>query len=179
MNNSKLAERRHAVSWYYEVNDFCQSLSEIYDVPLIKVAGIMSALSPNNTFASNCKSLEKFLKHKTDCKVSTFNGQKNKAKEIYFMENPTEEKIKAVLSGLKTLSFFENIYRPKTSKAVTIDLWMIRWAKSLKLIPEKGSLTPKRYRMLSDMVTKVANDLQLRPLEYQALLWVEQRGEIY
>lgn len=171
---------KQAINWYYEVNDFCQSLSEIYDIPLIKVSGIMSALSPNNTFASNCKSLEKFLKYKTDCKVTTFNGQKNKAIEIYFMESPTEEKIKKVLGGLKTQSFFENIYRPHTSTSVTIDLWMIRWAKTIGIMPEKASLTPKRYRMISDMVKKVALDLHLkRPHEMQALLWVKERGESY
>ena len=172
-------KNKSAINWYYEVNDFCLTLSELYHVPLIKVAGIMSALSPNNTFASNCKSLNNFLKHKGNCKVTTFNGQKEKAKQILFMDNPTEQKIKAVLSGLKTQSFFENIYRPHTSMAVTIDIWQIRWAKKLKLIPESGSLTPKRYRMLSDMVTKVARDLNLKPHEYQALTWTEIRGKQY
>ena len=57
-------KNKSAINWYYEVNDFCLTLSELYHVPLIKVAGIMSALSPNNTFASNCKSLNNFLKHK-------------------------------------------------------------------------------------------------------------------
>ena len=168
--------KQDATNWYYEVNDYCTTLSEVYGVSLIQVSGIMSALSPNNKFESNCKSLEKFLQYKGQCKVTTFNGQKLKAQAILDMDTPCENSIKEILRGNKTMAFFENIYRPKTSKAVTIDMWMIRWAKSLKLIPEKGSLTPKRYRMLSDMVTKVANDLQLKPHEWQALKWVEIRG---
>ena len=174
-----MMSKKRATQWYYDVNDFCLSLSEIYEVPLIKVTGIMSALSPNNTFAMNCKSLELFLKHKGNCKVTTFNGQKNKAKQILFMTEPTEEKIKSVLGGLKTQAFFENLYRPKTSRAVTVDVWQIRWAKSIGLIPENGTLTPKRYRRVADMVTKVANDLQLKPHEYQALTWYETRGAMY
>ncbi len=176
---SKLSERRRATSWYYDVNEFCLSLSEIYDLPLIKVCGIMSALSPNNTFKTNCMSLERFLKHKGNCKVTCFNNQKEKAKEILFMDNPTEDKIKNVLGGLKTQAFFENLYRPQTSRAVTVDIWQIRWAKSIGLIPEKGTLTPKRYRRIADMVTKVANDLQLKPHEYQALTWYETRGSLF
>lgn len=174
-----LSNKKQATNWYYEVNEFCLSLSEIYDVPLIKVTGIMSALSPNNTFSSNCKSLERFLKYKGMCRVTTFHGQKEKAKQILFMENPTEDKIKSILGGLKTQAFFENLYRPHTSRAVTVDIWQIRWAKSIGLIPEKGTLTPKRYRLIADMVTKVANDLQLLPHQYQALTWYETRGAMY
>lgn len=167
---------KNSINWYYEVNDFCLSLSEIYNVPLIKVSGIMSALSPNNTFKTNCLSLHRFLKHKGNCKVSTFNGQKEKAKQILFMDNPTEEKVKAILGGLKTQAFFENIYRPKTSKAVTVDIWMIRWAKQIDIMPENGTLTAKRYRKISDMISKVASDLSLKPHEYQALTWTKVRG---
>ena len=171
--------KKQAINWYFEINAYLQLLSEVYDVPLIKVAGIMSALSPNNTFKSNCKSLERFLETNGNCKVSTFNAQKNKALTILHMVNPTESEIKKVLSGLKTQSFFENMYRPETSKSVTIDLWQIRWAKRLGILSEKDSLTPKRYRMLSDIITKVARDLQLLPHQYQALSWVEIRGNQY
>lgn len=174
-----LTQQKQAINWYYEVNNYCLTLSEVYNISLIQVSGIMSALSPNNTFASNCKSLEKFLYHKGDCKVTTFNGQKNKAKEILFMDSPTEEKIKTVLRGDKTMSFFENIYRPHTSDSVTVDLWQIRWAKKLKLIPEKGTLTKKRYKLIAQMVRQCASELKIRPHEYQALTWVQIRGSQY
>jgi len=165
-----------ATNWYYEVNDYCLTLSEAYGIPLIKVAGILSALSPNNTFKGNCNSLEKFLEFKTDCKVSTFNGQKEKAKQIYNMVEPTESKIKAVLGGLKTQAFFCNIYQPYTSESVCIDLWMIRYARRLKLIPQEGTLTPKRYGIVEQAVREYADKLNLRPHETQALIWVDIRG---
>jgi len=87
--------------WYFRVNEYCQTISETYSVPLIKVAGIMSALSPNNTFASNVKSLEAFLRTKGNCKVSTYNGQKIKALTI--LNSPdtiTIEEVKKILGGL-------------------------------------------------------------------------------
>ena len=71
-------------NWYIEVNFYCRFLSERYNIPLIKVCGILSALSPNNTFANNIDSLERFLETRGNCKVSTFNSQKNKALDIYW-----------------------------------------------------------------------------------------------
>lgn len=167
------------INWYFEVNQYCQLLSEAYNVPLIKVAGIMSALSPNNTFDNNINSLENFLLHSGDCKVSTFNGQKAKAQKILDADNNISlEEIKYILSpvtdmGLKTKAFFDNIYQPHSSEAVTVDLWMIRWAKL------EGSLTPKRYRLISQQICNLADDAGLLPHQLQAKLWVEIRKSQY
>ena len=169
----------NSTNWYFEVNNYCQLLSEVYQVPLIKVAGIMSALSPNNTFDNNINSLEKFLSSNGNCKVSTFNGQKIKAQKIFNSnDNITLEEIKYILSpvatmGLKTKAFFDNIFRPEISEAVTVDLWMIRWAKL------EGCLTPKRYRLISEQIKIQATNEGLKPHQLQAKLWVEIRKSQY
>lgn len=160
--------------WYFQVNDYIKTVSELYNVPLIKVAGIMSALSPNNTFASNVKSLEAFLKTKGNCKVSTYNMQKNKALVILnSSDDITVEQVKAILGGLKTQAFFDNMYRPETSQDVTIDLWMIRH------FGIEGSLTPKRYKDASNKIKKLAKQLNLLPHQVQAKLWVDIRGNAW
>jgi hypothetical protein len=166
-------------NWYFEIHDYCKTLSEVYDVPLIKVAGILSALSPNNTVRSNVISLEKFLKNNGNCKVTTFNGQKNKALSILNADdNITIDQVKNILgskkdSGLKTKAFFDNIYRPHTSEEVTIDLWMIRWAKI------KGSLTPKKYRDTAQKIKYLAKKIGVLPHQLQAKIWVDIRGEAW
>ncbi len=163
-----------AKNWYFDIHDYCKTLSDIYDVPLIKIAGIMSALSPNNTVRLNCISLEKFLKYNGNCKVTTFNGQKKKALAILNANNDiTVEEIKVILGGLKTRAFFDNIYRPHISQEVTVDLWMIRWAKI------DGSLTPKRYRDVADKIRKQANKIGVLPHQLQAKIWVDIRGEAW
>ena len=140
-----------SMNWYFEVNNYVRLLAEMYDLPIIKVAGIMSALSPNTTFALNVKSLEKFLKTKGDCKVSTYGSQKNKALKILNSHDLVSiGEVKEILGGLKTQAFFDNIVRPETSQDVTIDLWMIRWAKI------DGSLTPKKYRDASNKIKDLA-----------------------
>ena len=160
--------------WYFRVNEYCQTISETYNVPLIKVAGIMSALSPKNTFASNVKSLEAFIRTKGNCKVSTYNGQKIKALTI--LNSPdsiTIDEVKKILGGLKTMAFFDNMLRPETSQDVTIDLWMIRH------FDIKGSLTPKRYKDASNKIKDLAKELNLLPHQVQAKLWVDIRGNAW
>lgn len=168
-----------AHNWYFDIHDYCKTLSEVYNVPLIKVAGIMSALSPNNTVRMNCISLEKFLKHKGNCKVTTFDGQKNKALSILNADdNITIDQVKNILgskkdSGLKTKAFFDNIFRPESSQEVTIDLWMIRWAKI------EGSLTPKRYREVAQKIKEMAQEIGVLAHQLQAKIWVDTRGEAW
>ena len=165
-----------AHNWYFEINDYCKTLSEVYNTPLIKVAGIMSALSPNNTVRLNCISLEKFLKHQGNCKVTTFHQQKEKALTILNADdNISTEEVKAILSpkdnsGLKTKAFFDNIYRPETSKEVTIDLWMIRWAKI------EGGITAKKYLNVAQKIIDIADELGILPHQLQAKIWVDIRG---
>lgn len=168
-----------AKNWYFDIHDYCKTLSEVYDVPLIKVAGILSALSPNNTVRSNVISLEKFLRTNGNCKVTTFDGQKKKALTILNShDNISIDEVKTILgdkkdSGLKTKAFFDNIYRPHISQEVTIDLWMIRWAKI------EGSLTPKKYRDTAQKVKDLAHEIGILPHQLQAKIWVDIRGEAW
>jgi hypothetical protein len=62
--------------WYYVVNQYCQDLSTIYNVPLIKIAAILSALSPQNVFSQNLIDLENFLETKGTSKASTLTVKK-------------------------------------------------------------------------------------------------------
>jgi len=161
-------------NWYFTVNEYCKSLEVIYNVPLIKIAGIFSALSPNNTVKTNIISLERFLLHKGNCKVTTFNGQKNKALQILNSEDSISvDDVKQILRGKKTCAFFDNIFQPEVSREVTIDLWMIRYFKI------DGSLTDKKYDEAADKVRDLADKIGVLPHRLQAKIWVEIRGQIF
>lgn len=143
----------------------------------------MSVLSPNVSFVQNVKSLEAFLETGGNCTVSTYSKQKVKADEIYALsDEATEEDVKAIIGkGLKTLAFFENIYRPHTSQAVTVDLWQVRWAKAKRIIPKSAGVQPtiKQYRLISASIQRRAKRLGMMPHEYQAMTWVEIRGKAF
>ena len=168
-------------NWYFKINDYLRTLSDYYNVPLVKVAGIMSALSPNNTFRHNIISTEKFLRTRGDCKVTCFNSQKEKAIRILNADNNVSiEQVKGILGkGLKTRAFFCNMVQPDNSKAVTVDLWMIRYAKKHKLMPTEGGLTVKRYKTIETHVQSRANELGIMPHQLQAKIWCEIRGEAF
>jgi len=168
-------------SWYFEVNEYCLHISECYELPLIKVAGIMSALSPNNKFNQNCKDTERFIQSGGFTLASTYKAQRDKAFNILHAPVYNEEIIKDFLGkeAFKTKAFFENIYRPHNSTAVTVDLWMIRMAKKVGLMPLKGVLTPKRYRTIAAHIRAFAEKRNILPHEYQAILWEQLRGGKY
>jgi DNA-binding PucR family transcriptional regulator len=122
--------------------------------------------------------------------VSTYNSNKEKAAKILNLSvlEATEESIKDILKGMKTVSFFENIFRPHTSEAVTVDLWQIRWAKLLNILPKQGTLTPKRYNKVAATkrynkvaarVRKYAKKLDIMPHQFQAVTWVALRGRAW
>lgn len=166
--------------WYFEVNDYCKTLSEIYNIPLIKVAGIMSALSPNNTFKSNVRSLERFLNTKGNCKVTCFDSQKNKAIKILNTNDNSYGNILELLGkGLKTRSFFCNIYQPHKSKKVTVDRWAHRWGIENNIVPKGKALNDKRYKAIEDAMIKESKRFNVFPHQFQAMAWVKLRGSEY
>lgn len=166
-------------NWYFEIHDYCKTLSEHYNVPLVKVSSIMSALSVNTSVRNNVISLENFLKSNGNCKVTTYNTQKKKALAILNSSNNISlEEVKEILgkgkdSSLKTKSFFDNIYRPYTSQEVTVDLWMIRYFKV------SGTLTPKRYRTIAKKIKDEANEIGILPHQLQAKIWIDIRGNAW
>ena len=103
--------------------------------------------------------------------------------EVSFkIEIATEEEVKNIIGkGLKTLAFFENIYRPETSTAVTVDLWQVRWAKKERIIPMSVGVQPtiKQYRKIAERIQYRASKLGMMPHEYQAMTWVEIRGKAF
>ena len=160
--------------WYREARKFCLGISEQYDVPLIKVIGILAALSPNNRWARNKIDLELFLENPSvKTKVCTFMGQREKAVRIYFMHNPHAYIqdalcIKEILNGTKTKNFFENILDHKTSRQVTVDVWAFRSCG----VDEKT----KYINDITLAYQEVAEELDLRPHQLQAVCWAVVRG---
>lgn len=161
---------RDASTWYITIHRHCKVLSEMHKIPYWKVAGIISALSPNNKFKRNLLDAENLIKYGANVKVCTYNENKEKALKILAAKNVSE--VYEVFKGRKTLSFFDNIVNPRSNR-VTVDVWMIR------VFNLQGSLTPKRYGIIEKAIQDYAAKINVLPMELQAMLWVAQRGEAY
>ena len=164
------AQLREAKTWYDRLHDHCHLIAGIYSVPYWKVAGIISALSPNNKLNRNLIDAENLIKLGASAKVCTYNENKEKALKI--LNAATISEVYAVFKGRKTLSFFDNIVNPQ-SERVTIDVWMIR------VFGIQGSLTDKRYRDAEASISSYASKIGVKPMELQAMLWTAQRGSAW
>lgn len=160
-------------NWYTEVNTWCKIVSLEYNVPMYKVVGILSALSPRNRFNRNLDDTITLIEHGLKGKYGTFHNNRDKALRILNAKNISE--VLSEFKGLKTRKFFLNIYKVFDYN-VTVDVWMIRMFK--KQIKTK-SLTNKSYLMIEKLIQKEANKYNLYPNQMQAVLWSEIRGANY
>lgn len=169
---AKLDETNYQASldWYYILHDYAQNLAERNGLTLLQTAGIISALSPMVMFTTNLRDAERFCATRSIANLATYNSQRLKALRIIGAK--TEKEVLAILGGSKTKSFFLNILKPDESLDVVIDTHMLRFF-DIKV------LTPKRYRQASNHVLECASDLNLKPHQVQALIWVAQRGKAF
>ena len=158
------------INWYSEVNYWCNLVSLEYNVPIYKICGILSALSPRNKFDRNLTDTLSIITQGEKAKVSTFGNNKAKALRILDADNIGD--VMREFKGLKTKKFFLNLYKVYDSN-VTVDVWMIRYYKHM--IKTK-SLTNKGYLEIEQQIQKDAAKLNVYPNQYQAHLWAKIRG---
>ena len=156
---------KHGKTWYRDARIFCELLSEKYNVPVFKVAGIVAATSINCAWKQNTKDADKALE-------GTFRGLPvvhDKIDRILKANNSYE--ILSILNGNKIKSFYLNIYHPK-SRAVTIDRWAMR------VVDFDKSLTNKQYKIITKAYQDAALKLNVLPAQVQAVTWGVVRGDL-
>ena len=152
--------------WYERANLFCLALSEQFGISEMKVAGILSALSPQKEWSHNKAITEEFLSTKGGISRHT-SMQTGKARKILSFAKTTRD-VEVCLGGLKTINFFNNIYNPISRDHVTIDRHHIY----LSVGKDAQTCTPKQYEFLKQNTIKFANELDIIPNELQSTLWV-------
>jgi len=180
-------EKSEGLNWYKSANNYAVHLSELFNLDSnIKVCGILSALSPAVNWERNKIDAHNFLalaskqaSNKTilSGKFGTYKNNVLKAIEIYNLERPTAQKIGSILlgkTGLKTMSFFFNIYDLKNIDTVTIDRHAVKVANNVY----KGggiSISKKQYHTTQSAYIKVARKLNIKPYQLQAVVWCKYR----
>lgn len=162
-------ESTSGLTWYERAHNECILLSQVFEVELSKVVGVVSALSPRNKWQRNLHDAWNFLdKPNLDTKVCTFPRQRQKALDILASDG-TDETITKILGGDKTKNFYCNIRYYRESQAVTVDVWAYR---SVGLEHSK-----KNFRITELAYKEVAHDLNLQPHQVQAVVWGVVRGK--
>ena len=181
------SEKGESLNWYKETNTFATHLSELFNLNSnVKVCGIISALSPAVNWERNKVDTHNFLaladansSEETILrgKFGTYKNNVLKAIEIYNLKSPTAKKIGEILlgkTGLKTMSFFYNIYDLNNEEIVTIDRHAVKVANNVY----KGggvSVSKNQYKLTEKAYIKVAKKLNIKPYQLQAVVWVKYR----
>ena len=158
----------HGFTWYKKANKLCLKLSKKHNLPLFKVVGVLSALSPRNKWERNIIDCESVIIHGLAAKVCTFNPNKEKAVKILAAGDKHE--VFSLLNGRKVQSFYNNILTPNKSTTVTVDVWAMR-SVGLNRAPNKGlyDAVEQAYKELGEL-------LGMKSHEAQAVIWGVVRG---
>ena len=163
--------------WYKEANKFCQEVAKEYNTDPLKVASVVSALSPRNRWEQNLKDAKKVFqaisegKEANEIKVCTFNKNKFKAFEL------AKGNIFITEDSPKTYNFVRNIAH-LCPASVTVDIWHLR--ACLKQFKNIGNsqIGKACYNQIKALTIKKAHKLGLTGFEYQAIIWISAQNNI-
>lgn len=172
------SEILHGSRWYADALQVCAAVSRSTGLPLATVAGVTAALSPNNRWARNqadaaalCRAFSAgTLADAAAVKVTTFNGNKQKALKILSGDSPLD-----VLGGLKVRAFYQCIIG---EPAVCIDghayaIWLGQYVPTTKT----PKLSPKLYASIAAAYAQAAQTINTVTGEHysaaqvQAITW--------
>lgn len=175
---------RDGKRWYQNANEFCQHLSYKYNLPIEKVAGIVSALSPQNSWEINKSMAETFIQRKGKGRVKN-RACDQKAKNIYNADDISQ--IENMLSfkedgAFKTKSFYKNIINPQCNNSVTIDRHALAVCiqnpeRTRALNNMEAKITKRQYEFFQDCYRTAALKLGISPAELQACSWLSYRNK--
>lgn len=161
-------------AWYKEAQEWCKATANDFGLDPYKVAGVLSALSPNNKWnrnkedAWNVCNANHYGEPVESVKCCTYNANKRKAFAILADQVSLSEK------SPKTHSFAMNVGLLSPDH-ITADKWHIRACLTR---PEQGvtdtaeSCTSAQYRRIEAVTVKLAHCHELKGYEAQAIIWV-------
>ena len=163
---------------YTNYNRMMRRVSDFYGFPLDLTVAAFCALSPNNDYFGNLRSLVSVLQGVVlrvppdAITISTYNHCKLRA--LDYLQGA--EGFVSAGRGLKTLSFYQNILTPDTPDWVTIDGHIAAAYNGNPLATMKDSiLTRRNYAEISDTLFGLALDAGELPSTMQARVWLTRK----
>lgn len=169
-NQSNTHNLDKGLNWYHEANNFCAMVSRVENIDIDLVAQVVAILSPSVRWERNKQdTLTLINAYNTGLSidqfsVSTYNNNKLKAWKVLQGKEILKPK------SLKTYSFYKNIMLD--SQYVTVDRWHLRACFKTDI----KSLTALKYRQICELTRNVANELNITPMQLQAIVWEQIRN---
>ncbi len=174
------AEQINGKQWYTEAYNFCKDTSIKTGIEIEKIAGIVSALSPQTSWELNKKYTHLFISNKYVAKPANAKDKAGKIKS----DLKSIIDILTILNGRKTQAFFINIIKPTENTGyVTIDRHAVAICiqKPAKVSPladteyTKHVSTEQKYNCIAEAYKKIAKKYNLLPQDLQAITWLTYR----
>jgi hypothetical protein len=172
------------VSWYATANTIAQNIANATGIDVIRVAGVISALSPNNRWERNIADAHRLILDWTNgdltTKVCTFGRNKAKAHRILALESPDREAVDKILTGRKTVAFFRCILGDGDRVCVDGHAYSI-WLGTPIATTETPAIGKGLYQSIERSYQLVATrsvDIcgqALSPAQVQAATWITYR----
>lgn len=179
-NIYKLATREEhskGLAWYYIANEFAHSLAIKYDLTFPVAAGVIAALSPENSWAQNIIDAEQLIIQGNTFISSTY--EHNQIKALSFISgkiDPVEHYIgNEKYNWRKAAKFFENIILPDELRNVTIDRHAGRVAHGYNMTGNDALpyySTPRKYEFTANAYINLADKIGILPQQLQAITWL-------
>jgi hypothetical protein len=180
INLRRMFERADAIDYgegclaYTRYHLKMKEIARAYDKPLEHVVAAFVALSPQNDYLGNLRSLITLLESKRplEATVSTFGHCKQRA--VAYLDGSVN--FERTVKGPKIRSFYKNILDPLDQAAVTVDghikaIWIDRDVGVSEAIVK----SKREYEAIASDVRRLAFYYTLIPCQAQAILWFTRK----
>lgn len=170
-------DMREGLLAYGRYNTVMRLLAERWEFPIDRVAAVFCALSPNNDYDNNLRSLVSVLYgmrmgwEVDEVEVSTYRHCLKRA-WMYAQGTPFLDDAK----GLKIRNFYLNVLYPTDNRYVTIDGHMVAiWRNKNLTMKEAICRTKTEYNDIADACKQIAFELFIHPNQFQATCWFARK----
>lgn len=171
-------DRREGRLAYWRYNAVMREFADVYDAPLDRTLAAFCALSPNNDYYGNLRSMASVLwavQHDIPCDrvtVSTYNHCRDRAYSYVTGETSFLGKSK----GPKIRAFYHNILDPDDRTHVTIDGHMKAAYEGVDMTMKEAIVRTKgEYKRIRDATMRLARLEGLVPNQLQATIWFARK----
>lgn len=163
---------------YARYNLVMRMFADHYGVPVDRATAAFVALSPNNDYFGNLRSLASVLEGiragtpVQDITVSTYKHCRDRAYAYATGQEPFDVPTR----GLKTLSFYHNILDPSHRGYVTVDGHMVcAYHGKHQTMKDAKVRGRQHYEMIRLATCELAHDAGLIPNQAQAIIWFARK----
>lgn len=163
---------------YWRYHGVIKAFADEYDAPVDRALAAFCALSPNNDYFGNLRSLASVLQGVRDgipcdrVTVSTYKHCRDRAYSYVTGETSFLGKSK----GLKIRSFYHNILDPDDRRHVTIDGHMKAAYEGRNMTMKEAIIRTKgEYFRIADATKRLARNEGLIPNQLQAIVWFARK----